>query len=84
MPTKRDVAPTIQATTDETYKRPPSNTAALNRFGTPAISVPCGFSKDMLPIGLQIVGPGFGETRVLAVAYLYQQMTDWHRRHPSV
>jgi len=83
MPTKRDIAPAIQATVDETYKRPPSNTSALNRFGIPAISVPCGFSKDPLPIGLQIAGPKFGEARVLAVAYAYQQITDWHRLHPS-
>ncbi len=84
LPTKRDTAPTIQATVDETYHRPPSNTGAFNRFGTPAISIPCGFSRDMLPIGLQIVGPSFGEPRVLAVAYAYQQATDWQRRHPSL
>lgn len=83
LPTKRDVAPTIQATVDETYKRPASNTSAFNRFGTPAISVPCGFSKDGLPIGLQIAGPAFAEPRVLAVAHAYQQLTNWHNRHPT-
>jgi aspartyl-tRNA(Asn)/glutamyl-tRNA(Gln) amidotransferase subunit A len=82
--TKRDVAPTIQATVNETYQRPPSNTAAFNRFGTPALSVPCGFSRNGLPIGLQIVGPSFGEANVLAVAYAYQQDTDWHTRHPRL
>ena len=84
LPTKRDVAPTIQATVDESYKRPPSNTSAFNRFGTPAISIPCGFSRDSLPVGLQMLGPAFGEPRVLAVAHAYQQATDWHRRHPAV
>lgn len=84
LPTKRDTAPTIQATVDESYKRPPSNTSAFNRFGTPVISIPCGFSKDSLPIGLQIVGPPFGEPQVLAVAYAYQQATDWHTRHPQL
>jgi aspartyl-tRNA(Asn)/glutamyl-tRNA(Gln) amidotransferase subunit A len=83
MPTKRDVAPSIQATIDDTYKRPPSNCSAFNRFGTPAISVPCGFSSDLLPVGLQIVGPAFEEGRVLAVAHAYQQATDWHTRHPA-
>jgi aspartyl-tRNA(Asn)/glutamyl-tRNA(Gln) amidotransferase subunit A len=83
LPTKRDTAPTIAATVDESYKRPPSNTGAFNQFGTPAISIPCGFSRDMLPIGVQIVGPAFGEPQVLAVAYAYQQATDWHTRHPK-
>jgi aspartyl-tRNA(Asn)/glutamyl-tRNA(Gln) amidotransferase subunit A len=69
---------------DESYKRPASNTSAFNRFGTPAISIPCGFSEDSLPIGLQIVGPAFGESRVLAVAHAYQQATDWHSRHPNL
>lgn len=84
LPTKRDVAPTIKATIDEAYTRPPSNTSAFNRFWTPAISVPCGFSRDGLPIGLQIVGPAFAEPRILAVAYAYQQATDWHKRQPKL
>jgi aspartyl-tRNA(Asn)/glutamyl-tRNA(Gln) amidotransferase subunit A len=84
LPTKRAVAPTIAATIDESYKRPPSNTAAFNQFGTPAISIPCGFSRDLLPIGVQIVGAAFGEPQVLAVAHAYQQATDWHTRHPKL
>lgn len=83
LPTKRDTAPTIQATIDESYKRPGSNTSAFNRFGTPAISIPCGFSRNSLPIGLQIVGPHFGEPQVLSVARAYQQVSDWHTRHPK-
>jgi aspartyl-tRNA(Asn)/glutamyl-tRNA(Gln) amidotransferase subunit A len=84
LPTKRDTAPAIASTLDESYQRPPSNTSAFNRFGTPAISIPCGFSQDSLPIGLQIVGPAFGEPQVLAVAHAYQQSTDWHTRHPTL
>lgn len=84
LPTKRDVAPTIEATINETYVRPPSNTSAFNRFWTPAISIPCGFSRDGLPVGLQIVGPSFAESRVLAVAHAYQQATDWHERQPKL
>jgi len=84
MPTKRDLAPTIRETVDETYQRAASNTSAFNRFGTPAISIPCGFSRSGLPIGLQITGPAFGEGRVLAVAHAWQQLTDWHRRHSSL
>lgn len=84
LPTKRDVAPTIKATVDETYIRPQSNTSAFNRFWTPAISIPCGFSRDGLPIGLQIVGPSFAESRVLSLAYAYQQVTEWHKHRPKL
>ncbi len=84
LPTKREPAPLISETVNETHRRPPSNTSAFNHFGTPAITVPCGFSKDGLPIGLQIVGPAYGEPVVLAVAYAYQQLTDWHTRRPPV
>jgi aspartyl-tRNA(Asn)/glutamyl-tRNA(Gln) amidotransferase subunit A len=84
LPTKRDTAPTIQATMDESYQRPPSNTSAFNRFGTPALSLPCGFSNEGLPIGLQIVGLAFGEPRVLAAAFAYQQATGWHKRRPTL
>jgi aspartyl-tRNA(Asn)/glutamyl-tRNA(Gln) amidotransferase subunit A len=46
--------------------------------------VPCGFTRDGLPIGLQIAGPRFGEARVLALAHAYQRITDWHRRMPPL
>jgi aspartyl-tRNA(Asn)/glutamyl-tRNA(Gln) amidotransferase subunit A len=52
--------------------------------GLPAMSVPCGFSKNGLPIGMQIVGRGFGEGAVFNVGHAYQQMTSWHRRAPSL
>jgi aspartyl-tRNA(Asn)/glutamyl-tRNA(Gln) amidotransferase subunit A len=84
LPAKRDTAPTIQATIDESYVRPPSNTSAFNRFGTPAISIPCGISRKGLPIGLQIVGRPFAESQVLALAQRYQTLTDWHKVHPSL
>jgi aspartyl-tRNA(Asn)/glutamyl-tRNA(Gln) amidotransferase subunit A len=58
------------------------NTLPFNVFGIPAISVPCGFTRAGLPIGLQIVGPRLGEMRVLALAHAYEQATDWHRREP--
>jgi aspartyl-tRNA(Asn)/glutamyl-tRNA(Gln) amidotransferase subunit A len=55
----------------------------FNRFGLPAITVPCGFSRDGLPVGLQVVGPSFGESGLLTVAFAYQQATHWHRKHPG-
>jgi aspartyl-tRNA(Asn)/glutamyl-tRNA(Gln) amidotransferase subunit A len=60
------------------------NTQPFDIFGLPAISVPCGFTRDGLPIGLQITGPRFGESRVLALAQAYQQATEWHTRQPPV
>jgi aspartyl-tRNA(Asn)/glutamyl-tRNA(Gln) amidotransferase subunit A len=84
LPTMREPAPLISETVSELHQRPPSNTAAFNHFGTPAMTMPCGFSKDGLPIGLQLVGPAFREPVVLSIACAYQQSTDWHRRMPQV
>jgi aspartyl-tRNA(Asn)/glutamyl-tRNA(Gln) amidotransferase subunit A len=60
------------------------NTHMFDVLGLPAISVPCGFTRDGMPIGLQIAGPRFGESRVLTLAHAYQQITDWHTRSPPV
>ena len=61
-----------------------ANTAPFDAYGIPAISLPCGFTKDGLPIGLMIAGPHFTEGKVLALAYAYQQATDWHRKKPTL
>ena len=58
------------------------NTRPINVWGLPAISVPCGFTEAGLPIGLQIIGPHWGEARVLQVAHAYEQATAWHKRQP--
>jgi aspartyl-tRNA(Asn)/glutamyl-tRNA(Gln) amidotransferase subunit A len=58
------------------------NTWPFNITGSPAISAPCGFSNDGLPIGMQLVGRDWEEDLVLAAAHAYQQATDWHRRRP--
>jgi aspartyl-tRNA(Asn)/glutamyl-tRNA(Gln) amidotransferase subunit A len=63
---------------------PEENTRAFNAWGLPTISIPCGFSKDGLPIGLQIAGPLFAEANVLALAHTFQQATDWHTRRPGL
>ena len=62
----------------------PRNTRPFNHYGIPTISVPCGFSREGLPIGLQISGPRLGELDVLALAHAYEQATDWHTQRPSV
>ena len=58
-------------------------TVPANLAGVPGVSIPCGFS-DGLPIGLQILGRHFEEATILRVAHAYQQVTDWHRRTPSL
>jgi aspartyl-tRNA(Asn)/glutamyl-tRNA(Gln) amidotransferase subunit A len=60
------------------------NTVPFNSYGLPTISVPCGFTRAGLPIGLQITGPRLGEARVLALAHAYEQATDWHLREPPL
>ena len=58
-------------------------TRPFNMTGLPAISVPCGFTPDGLPVGLQIVGRPFEEATVLRLAYAYEQSTTWHTRRPT-
>lgn len=58
-------------------------TKIFNLTGLPAVSLPCGFSTDGLPLGLQIAGKPFEEAMILRIAHAYQQMTDWHRREVS-
>jgi aspartyl-tRNA(Asn)/glutamyl-tRNA(Gln) amidotransferase subunit A len=62
----------------------PGNTRSLDDYGIPSITVPCGFSKSGLPIGLQISAPNLAEVNVLALAHAYQQATDWHTRRPTL
>jgi aspartyl-tRNA(Asn)/glutamyl-tRNA(Gln) amidotransferase subunit A len=52
--------------------------------GLPAISVPCGFGRDRLPVGLTIVASAFEEPKMFALARLYQSATDWHRQRPPI
>ncbi len=54
-------------------------TISANLAGIPAISIPCGFSPQGLPIGLQIIGKPFAEETLLRVAYAYEQSTNWHK-----
>ena len=58
-------------------------TAPFNLTGLPALSVPCGFTKDNLPIGLQIVSRAWNEAGVLRTGYAFQQATEWHTRTPQ-
>jgi len=57
-------------------------TVSVNLAGLPAISIPAGF-VGKLPIGLQIIGDYFSESRLLNLAHQYQQLTDWHKQIPQ-
>ncbi|MFM8425760.1 MAG: amidase [Chloroflexota bacterium] len=59
-------------------------TAPFNVTGLPALSIPCGFTSEGLPIGLQIVSRAWNESGVLRIGYSYQEATDWHRMKPSI
>jgi aspartyl-tRNA(Asn)/glutamyl-tRNA(Gln) amidotransferase subunit A len=59
-------------------------TSVFNLTGFPAISLPCGFSRSGLPIGMQLIGAEFDEATVLTAAYAYEQATEWHKRKPAL
>lgn len=61
-----------------------SLTESPSHAGLPALSVPCGFTSDDLPVGMQIIGPRLADADVIQVAARYERATDWHTRHPSL
>lgn len=79
---------------DELQKRPENlrpaelvmlrNTRPFNVWGIPAISVPCGFTTDGLPIGLQLAAAPWREDPLLRVAYAYERSTEWHERNRPI
>jgi aspartyl-tRNA(Asn)/glutamyl-tRNA(Gln) amidotransferase subunit A len=91
-PTIRTRLPTLAETdidhgppgTEERFLAVSANTRPFNYLGLPAISVPCGFDPNGLPIGLQLAGRPFAEARVLTAGDAYQRETDWHARLPPV
>ena len=59
-------------------------TVSCNLAGLPGLSLPCGFTKGGLPIGLQLLAPPFEEEKLLRIARMYESATDWHSRRPEV
>jgi aspartyl-tRNA(Asn)/glutamyl-tRNA(Gln) amidotransferase subunit A len=91
LPTTRIVAPPVEELLkrdSDTKSRDPINDypdcVYFNVYGIPALSIPCGFSKSGLPIGLTIAGPHFSESRVFALANAYEKATGWHKRVPPL
>jgi aspartyl-tRNA(Asn)/glutamyl-tRNA(Gln) amidotransferase subunit A len=60
------------------------NTRPFNHYALPTVSVPCGFTRNGLPIGLQISGPPWAEGRVLALARAYGNSSLWHKQRPAM
>ena len=83
-PSRRSVATPINQEFRRTMsgiRRDPMG-AIGNGAGLPSISVPCGFSKDGLPVGVQFMGRAYDENKIIAIARKYQSITDWHKKHP--
>jgi aspartyl-tRNA(Asn)/glutamyl-tRNA(Gln) amidotransferase subunit A len=59
-------------------------TISANLAGIPGLSLPCGFTKSGLPIGMQILGKPFGEEDIYRLAYAYEQATEWHKVKPKL
>lgn len=85
-PTTPEVAFRMGEKTDDPLKMYLSDifTNSINLAGVPGISIPCGFTKAGLPVGLQIIGKHFDEENVLKVADAYERTTDWRTRRPSL
>jgi aspartyl-tRNA(Asn)/glutamyl-tRNA(Gln) amidotransferase subunit A len=85
LPTTPIAAPTIEGhDAVEQAGRLTRFTAPFNLAGLPALSLPCGFTKEGLPIGLQIVSRAWGEFKVLNIGYAFEEATKWHKRMPAI
>ncbi|HEV8334685.1 MAG TPA: amidase [Steroidobacteraceae bacterium] len=90
LPTLKAFPPTIDAavraeSSPDIEDRPLfsiENTLTFNRLGLPALTLPCGFSAEGLPIGLMLCGPRYSEGRLLALGAAYERATEWHKRRP--
>ncbi|MGA2128505.1 MAG: amidase family protein [Xanthobacteraceae bacterium] len=82
LPTTAATTPTIEDAGADPQALSAQNTMFANYYGLPAVSVPCGFDRNGLPLGLQIVGRPGDDRTVLRVAHLYQNATAWSRKHP--
>ena len=59
-------------------------TISCNLAGIAGMSIPCGFTKSNLPVGLQLLSPAFDEDRMFRIARMYEAATDWHTKRPVV
>lgn len=84
------ISPTVATKIGDLSSDPLANmltdlyTTTINQVGIPSLALPAGFSRDGLPIGMQLVGPKFTEPLLLALGHKYQLSTDWHTRSPKL
>lgn len=84
-PTTPIAAPTVEGhDAVEQAARLTRFTAPFNLAGLPALSLPCGFTKTRLPVGLQIVSRAWGEFKLLNLGHAFEQTTEWHRKRPNL
>lgn len=83
-PTLLQGALPVDRSFNETWKGMGGNGGFANLTGLPSISIPMGFTGDGMPLGLEIIGAPYQEAKVLALAQLFQQETDWHRKKPPL
>jgi aspartyl-tRNA(Asn)/glutamyl-tRNA(Gln) amidotransferase subunit A len=84
LPTTPIAAPTIEGhDAVEQAGRLTRFTAPFNLAGLPALSIPCGFTRDDLPIGLQIASRAWADTKVLNTGHAFEQATEWHKKRPG-
>lgn len=84
LPTTTTGVPWIKDTSANALALSPENTVFANYYGLPALSVPCGFDANGLPLGLQLVAKPWDEATVLHVAYRYETVTPWKTRHSDI
>jgi aspartyl-tRNA(Asn)/glutamyl-tRNA(Gln) amidotransferase subunit A len=85
LPTTPIPAPPIEGTRAvEAARQLTRFTAPFNLAGLPALSVPCGFTDENLPIGLQMISKHWGEAKVLQAGHAFEQATQWHSRRPNI
>lgn len=85
LPTTPIPAPPIEGTQAvEAARQLTRFTAPFNLAGLPALSVPCGFTDEKLPIGLQMISKHWGEAKVLQAGHAFEQATPWHTRRPDI
>jgi aspartyl-tRNA(Asn)/glutamyl-tRNA(Gln) amidotransferase subunit A len=85
-PTSPTVAFRFGDKTDDPLKMYLSDIASIpvNLAGLPGISIPCGFGKGHMPIGLQLIGAPLSDARILKAAYAFEKATDFHLKHPAM
>ena len=59
-------------------------TVSVNLCGLPGIALPCGYTDDRLPVGMQLIGDSFNDEKLIAAASAYQVLTDYHKERPAV